>query len=429
MTTLIPCDSTLVAGYFYDDATWVLAIQFRGTGEVRIYAEFPPELYDDFEKAKSKGQFFNAHIAKKFPVQKSGVTIDNAPAKAVASEPTLDADIAAQEAEWARTAAPAVHTTEVANWPDNFDDPMGPSLFGGLAAGDRPSSKITPNGFDAGGGFAFERLKVEQEAPANPMAEVLPPEAELPKKNDAQITALTAEAKALAAKPIIVTAATYQDVYSHVADMVARRKRIFEFLDPVREAMYRAYSLMLGRQKEALEPLDNAIKAGKQALLAYDQEQDRKRREAQRIADEAASRAAEVERLRIQEELTLAEVGDALAVGDTEKAEELMATPIEVAPIQAYAPRVMEYQAPVVVGKSTRKNWKGEVVDLDALILDVAEGIKHFLAKGNLGGHAPSTFLVPNGTALNQEAKSKESKFNYPGCRAFNDSVMSVRSR
>jgi len=290
---------------------------------------------------------------------------------------------------------------------------------------DVPVTVVAPklNGFDA---------DVETQRPSAPktvIAEILPPEAELPKQNDTQITAMTEEAKQLAAKPIIVTAATYQSVYDHVADMTAKRKRLFEFLDPIRDAMYKAYNLMQSRQKMALEPLDNAITAGKRALLAYDQEQERKRAEAQRIADEKAIADAEAERKRISEEMTLAEMNDALVSGDTERAEEIFQNPIEAPPMQVYAPRVQEYQAPSVQGKSTRKNWKVEVTDLDALILDVAAGIEHFRKHKNLGGHAPASFLLPNGTAINQQAKAQESVFNVPGCRAFNDAVMSVRGR
>lgn len=413
MITLIPCDSSMISGYHYDDSSWVLAIQFRSTGDTRLYAEFPPEMYSDFENAKSKGKFYNEHIKEKFPVQKSEDVAFNADYVATdtamkAGPPViinaeLDADIAAQEAEWAR---------------NDISPREARGLFDHAKELNNTAADI-PNGFDAPGDTPKQGT----------VAEVLPPEAELPKKNDAQITAMTLEAKTLAAKPIIVTAETYQAVYDHVADMVARRKRIFEFLDPVREAMYRAYSLMLGRQKEALEPLDNAIQAGKRALLAYDHEQDRLRAAAQKLADEAASKAAEAERRRVQEELTLAEVGDALAVGDTAKAEDLIANPIEVAPVQVYAQRVTGYQAPVVSGKSTRKNWKAELVNIEELIVDVAKGIEHFRKNGNLGGHAPATLLELNAPAANQLAKSQENMFSFPGLRASNNTVMSVRTK
>lgn len=466
---MIKTDSSLISEYAYDENSWVLTIQFRGTGELRHYANVSPDVADDFHEAKSKGQYFNAHIARKYSVQREEVA---QPVVAVLDraadddfEALMDADIAAVEAEWARNPAPKAepHPSEMAIWPsqpipesiardvhelgkaktvsemslhglaENAEEYMAATAptYGGIERGLFPDP-TTPvikkmRGFDS---------QIENDRPAeptppkpDPIAEILPPEAALPKKNEAQIAAYTEEARLLAAKPIIVTADTYQTVYDHVADMTAKRKRVFEFFDPVRDAMYKAYTLLQGRQKAALDPLDNAIKAGKQALLAYDQEQARKAAEAQRIADAAAEAAAEAERKRLSEELTLAEVSDALAAGDVERAEAFIAAPIEAPPMQVYAPRVTEYQAPAVAGKSTRKNWKGEVTNLEELVLDVAKGIEHFRAKGNLGGHAPLSFLLGNTTAINQQAKAQESMFRFPGVRAFNDAVMSVRAK
>lgn len=426
MTTLIPCDSSLVSGYFYDDATWVLAIQFRGTGETRLYAEFPPELYDDFEKAKSKGQFFNQHIAKKFPVQKSGVTIENAPAKAVESDPVLEADIAAQEAEWAKDSArvgkrvTVISATEVGDWPTG-------ALF---PSSDIPKVEQVPNGFDAGGGFAFERQKVEQEAVEAPEPEILSPEQAVavisPKSPKAD--ALTTEAHRLSAIAIEATDdSSYTKLFEHTQRITTVRRALFDLIDPYREIAYRAYEAIQNLNKSRLGPPDAAIKSNKGKLLVYEQALEAKKREAQRLADEAAQAAAEVERLRLQDELTHAEMGDALAEGNTDRAEELLQNPIQLPATQVYSPPVQQYSAPLTRGGSTRKNWKAEVKDKEALILDIAAGIKHFKEHGHLGQHAPDTFIDFNATAMNQEAKSKEVKMVYPGVRVWNDSVKSIK--
>ena len=58
--------STVIRRHDYDEATRVLEITFV-TGRVYIYADVPPDVYDDFRAARSKGEFFNTRIRDAYP--------------------------------------------------------------------------------------------------------------------------------------------------------------------------------------------------------------------------------------------------------------------------------------------------------------------------------------------------------------------------
>lgn len=80
---LCPCDSSQIHAHGYDPATGTLLLQFKRSvdgqrvgGNVYQYTGVPPELYDGFQKAESKGTFFGEHIKpehKKYPFTKLGL--------------------------------------------------------------------------------------------------------------------------------------------------------------------------------------------------------------------------------------------------------------------------------------------------------------------------------------------------------------------
>ena len=121
-------------------------------------------------------------------------------------------------------------------------------------------------------------------------------------------------------------------------------------------------------------------------------------------------------------------VNDAFAEGDEERANMLFENPVEAPPVPAYAPRIEPGFVPMT-GVSKRENWSGEVVDIEALILDIAEGIKLKRAGKDTGGHAPSTFLAPAQTQINQQAKASKDTKTFPGIRFVNTPVRSTRTK
>jgi hypothetical protein len=58
-------DSSVFTSAAYDCAKHVLHLKFHG-GDVYCYLEFPPDHYDEFLAAESKGEYFAHNIRGKF---------------------------------------------------------------------------------------------------------------------------------------------------------------------------------------------------------------------------------------------------------------------------------------------------------------------------------------------------------------------------
>jgi len=53
--------SSVIRDFDYDEVRRALEITFV-SGKVYRYSDVPPELFAEFEMARSKGEFFNRHI-------------------------------------------------------------------------------------------------------------------------------------------------------------------------------------------------------------------------------------------------------------------------------------------------------------------------------------------------------------------------------
>lgn len=62
---LTPCQSSNVKACGYDPTTRTLAVQFAGGG-IYHYQDVPPEVYDGFQKAESKGSFIAKSVRSVF---------------------------------------------------------------------------------------------------------------------------------------------------------------------------------------------------------------------------------------------------------------------------------------------------------------------------------------------------------------------------
>ena len=58
--------STIIANSRYDPQTRILSIWLVTNGKRYDYLDVPPETYDAFRSAFSKGAFFNRHIKPHF---------------------------------------------------------------------------------------------------------------------------------------------------------------------------------------------------------------------------------------------------------------------------------------------------------------------------------------------------------------------------
>ncbi len=54
-----PIDSSVISSMGYDPVWRVLELEFRETGEIYDYFEVPPEIYEAFRSAESKGIYLN----------------------------------------------------------------------------------------------------------------------------------------------------------------------------------------------------------------------------------------------------------------------------------------------------------------------------------------------------------------------------------
>lgn len=386
---MTPCTSSLISAFEYDHDAEMLTIVFRTNNEVRHYTGFAPETFWEFEASESKGKFFNAKIKAKYEVLKSGKVSDEQLANALADAPAETVPVADVPAQ---TAAPDLGITDA-----------------DIASVDPAYSPVMDENL----------LPEEEEALAQPA------------KKKTEVDRVLSQWNALVpTQPAglkIVDGAHYTAVAETLKKKVSIRDLIFGILDPTRDIVYKAYKAVADRQKSVLDPMDDSIKGDKQALLAYEQEQQRIAREAQQKAQREAEEAQELERKRQTEELRLRVASEHAETGNIEEAEASLFDETIQAPVMpVYAPRV-EVATPVTAGLGSRKNWKARLIDLEALVLDVAEGIKCQREKGSLMGHAPVNVLEAKMTALNQAAKASERKDLYPGVEGFNDAVMNVR--
>lgn len=175
-----------------------------------------------------------------------------------------------------------------------------------------------------------------------------------------------------------------------------------------------------------IEGYDNAISAGKRKLLAFS--------EAQRIVAENAAREA---RERAAKEAAEAAAIAAKAEAEAREAERAAAAPgasqseIEAASIQASASReiaaasMMAAQIAVAAPtpaaskvKGAGENWDGEVYDLKAFVLAIANSpqIDQLI-----------NLLDVNQIALRAKCKAEKSAFNMPGARAVNKGRIALR--
>ncbi len=147
--------------------------------------------------------------------------------------------------------------------------------------------------------------------------------------------------------------------------------------------------------------LDEAEIVLKRACLTWDQEQERKRREA---AAEAA-RVADAERQRLE-----AAAKREAAAGNTETAHAIQQAAAMTAPVPVLS------EAPKIAGESHREIWRCEVFDLKALCLAVAEG------------RVPETYVEPNMIALNGSARILKDALAVPGVRPTCEKILASRS-
>lgn len=65
----LPIDSSNLKTVGYDPARQILAIEFLSSGQVLHYDGFPPEKFEQFGQAVSRGRFYAKEIKGKYPAR------------------------------------------------------------------------------------------------------------------------------------------------------------------------------------------------------------------------------------------------------------------------------------------------------------------------------------------------------------------------
>lgn len=181
------------------------------------------------------------------------------------------------------------------------------------------------------------------------------------------------------------------------------RKKVDDAFAPAVQKAHEAHKAIKALQNQAAAPLDEAERIIKPALAAYDQEQDRIRREEQdRLAAEQKKR---------DDDARIAEAAKVAENGDLDGANAILEAP--PAPIVAPPPPPKA----AVAGISYRETWKAEVTDMRSLIAAVASG------------KASTTLLAINGPALNSMVRALRSELKIPGVRVWSEKEVAARSR
>jgi hypothetical protein len=193
-----------------------------------------------------------------------------------------------------------------------------------------------------------------------------------------------------------IAAADLRDIKTRARDLEAMRVSMTKPLD---ESKRRIMDLFRGPLSQ-LEAAEGNIK---RAMVAYNTEQDRLRREEQARIDEAARK----EREALEKKAAKAE-----ASGKVERAEALREqAEFTQAPVVTTAPAAPK-------GINQRETWSCAPLD-DAALIKLCSAIA--------ARQVPPSAVLPNMTILNAQARSLKEHFAWPGCKAVKDIGISAR--
>lgn len=178
------------------------------------------------------------------------------------------------------------------------------------------------------------------------------------------------------------------------------RHEVDEGYDKIIRKAFEAHREAVATKKKYEAPLLEAERVIKDAIVAFDAEQERARVALERQLQE---QARELEEARQLEEAAALET-EALATGDTallEEARELASAPVAAPAV--FVPRA----TPTVAGISLRETWSAHVTDFQKLVAFVAANPSYL------------NLLQVNTTALNQQARSLKASLRIPGVQAM----------
>lgn len=212
---------------------------------------------------------------------------------------------------------------------------------------------------------------------------------------ETQAVAIRQEMTALA----IVDQPTYDLVVTKRTEAVQWLKKAEAFFDPAIADAHSLHKKLLAQKASVVDPTKSAIARANSALVAWDHEQERIRRQKQLEIEEQARREAEEQRL-----------ADAIQM-EAQGAPEEVVNEVIAAPVIVHTPVVAAPTYEKSKAVQFRDNWSGVCDDLFKLVQAVAKD----KSKLNL--------LMVNQPALNAMAKGLKESMAIPGCRAVNNRI------
>lgn len=193
---------------------------------------------------------------------------------------------------------------------------------------------------------------------------------------------------------------TYRAAGEFLKGIKALRGEIADTFDPHIGRAFNAHRELCIEKRSAEAPLAEAERITKDAMLAYNREQERLRLvEEERLRDLARQEAAE---RQLDEAVALDQL--ARETGDpvlAETASRMLDAPVVPLPV------VVPTTTPKVAGIAARETWSGRLIDIAALI-------RHAGANPQFMG-----LLMVNQPALNALARSMRARLKVPGVEAI----------
>jgi hypothetical protein len=218
------------------------------------------------------------------------------------------------------------------------------------------------------------------------------------------MTDLTTEAIEISTKALTIPDKAKQiqitddDTYRAAGEILLQikdlRRQVDEAFDPIISKAHEAHREALAQKKRADAPLVEAEGIIKPRIAAYINEINRKRAEEEARLREEARKA--------EEERRLIEAIKAEESGQVEKAEEILAAPVEIAKVRPIT------EAPKVAGISVQKRWTYRIID---------------------GTLIPREYLTPDHSKIGMIVREGKGETTIPGIEVFSEDTVAAGRR
>lgn len=200
--------------------------------------------------------------------------------------------------------------------------------------------------------------------------------------------------------------------------LAALKKDVDAKLGPFVEAAHKAHKAACAEYNKYVKPLDAAINGLKNRMLAWQEQEERKRQDEARKAQEAAE-AAERKRRDDEAKAALKAAAKADAEGDLDAAAAAQEEAQAIASATVFVPSPVVAAPVKAAGVSTSKKFVAQLVD-------AKKWIALALASPDYAHLLDEMALVAQ-SEMNDRARRQGEMFNVPGWKAVEKSNLSVR--